>query len=178
MTQSQPPHINRKLNVQAWWLTALLISINVGLFIWQIISGVDISDPAIKDALHWGADFTPLTFSGQPERLFTSMFSLWYYSPYAQHVGFIYFGNVAEALFGRLYFIGLYLLAGLFGSLLSSYINIQNGHELLQHFDQSLLPHVSAGASGAVMGLGAALTVLSLFPPLPHQAYILDKKHY
>lgn len=26
------------------------------------------------------------------------------------------------------------------------------------------------------MGLGAALTVLSLFPPLPHQAYILDKK--
>ncbi|CAM0576599.1 hypothetical protein MASRES_GEN12905_01310 [Acinetobacter baumannii] len=74
MTQYQPPHINRKLNVQAWWLTALLISINVGLFIWQIISGVDISDPAIKDALHWGADFTPLTFSGQPERLFTSMF--------------------------------------------------------------------------------------------------------
>ena len=58
----------------------------------------------------------------------------------------------------------MYLLAGLFGSLLSSYMTIQNGHELLQHFDQSLLPHVSAGASGAVMGLGAALTVLSLFP--------------
>ena len=74
------------------------------------------------------------------------------------------FGNVAESLFGRFYFIGMYLLAGLFGSLLSSYMTIQNGHELLQHFDQSLLPHVSAGASGAVMGLGAALTVLSLFP--------------
>nr|MBD0118149.1 rhomboid family intramembrane serine protease [Acinetobacter baumannii] len=111
MTQYQPPHINRKLNVQAWWLTALLISINVGLFIWQIVSGVDISDPAIKDALRWGADFTPLTFSGQPERLFTSMFF---------HFGIIHlmlnmwalyiFGNVAEALFGRLYFIGLYLL--------------------------------------------------------------------
>ncbi len=92
MTQYQPPHINRKLNVQAWWLTALLISINVGLFIWQIISGVDISDPAIKDALHWGADFTPLTFSGQPERsIYQHVFSLWHYSPYAQHVGFIYF---------------------------------------------------------------------------------------
>ncbi len=146
--------------------------VHLANYIW-----IDISDPAIKDALHWGADFTPLTFSGQPERLFTSMFF---------HFGIIHlmlnmwalyiFGNVAEALFGRLYFIGLYLLAGLFGSLLSSYINIQNGHELLQHFDQSLLPHVSAGASGAVMGLGAALTVLSLFPPLPHQAYILDKK--
>ncbi len=62
-----------------------------------------------------------------------------------------------KLLFGRLYFIGLYLLAGLFGSLLSSYINIQNGHELLQHFDQSLLPHVSAGASGAVMGIRCSI---------------------
>ena len=91
MTQYQPPHINRKLNVQAWWLTALLISINVGLFIWQIISGVDISDPAIKDALHWGADFTPLTFPAARTSIYQHVFSLWHYSPYAQHVGFIYF---------------------------------------------------------------------------------------
>lgn len=179
MTQYQPPHINRKLNVQNWWLTALLIAINVGLFVWQIISGVDISDPAMKDAIHWGADFTPLTFSGQPERLFTSMFFHFGLVHLMLNMWALYiFGNVAESLFGRFYFIGMYLLAGLFGSLLSSYMTIQNGHELLQHFDQSLLPHVSAGASGAVMGLGAALTVLSLFPPLPHQAYILDKKHY
>ncbi|MEX3012180.1 rhomboid family intramembrane serine protease [Acinetobacter baumannii] len=177
MTQYQPPHINRKLKVQAWWLTALLISINVGLFIWQIISGVDISDPAIK-----------MHFTGV--QILHHLLFFWaartFIYQHVFHFGIIHlmlnmwalyiFGNVAEALFGRLYFIGLYLLAGLFGSLLSSYINIQNGHELLQHFDQSLLPHVSAGASGAVMGLGAALTVLSLFPPLPHQAYILDKK--
>lgn len=177
MTQYQPPHINRKLNVQNWWLTALLIAINVGLFVWQIISGVDISDPAMKDAIHWGADFTPLTFSGQPERLFTSMFFHFGLVHLMLNMWALYiFGNVAESLFGRFYFIGMYLLAGLFGSLLSSYMTIQNGHELLQHFDQNLLPHVSAGASGAVMGLGAALTVLSLFPPLPHQAYILDKK--
>ena len=178
MTQSQPPHINRKLNVQAWWLTALLISINVGLFIWQIISGVDISDPAIKDALHWGADFTPLTLWTARTFIYQHVFHFGIIHLMLNMWALYIFGNVAEALFGRLYFIGLYLLAGLFGSLLSSYINIQNGHELLQHFDQSLLPHVSAGASGAVMGLGAALTVLSLFPPLPHQAYILDKKHY
>ena len=73
MTQYQPPHINRKLNVQAWWLTALLISINVGLFIWQIISGVDISDPAIK--MHFtGVQILHHLLFGQPERLFTSMF--------------------------------------------------------------------------------------------------------
>ncbi|MEK5769038.1 rhomboid family intramembrane serine protease, partial [Acinetobacter schindleri] len=39
-----------------------------------------------------------------------------------------------------------------------------------------LLPGVSAGASGAVMGLGASLTVLSLLPMLPRQPFILDKK--
>lgn len=178
MTQSQPPHINRKLNVQAWWLTALLISINVGLFIWQIISGVDISDPAIKDALHWGADFTPLTFSGQPERLFTSMFFTLVLFTLCSTCGLYIFLGMWLKLYLDVYTLlaCIYLQACLVA--LSSYINIQNGHELLQHFDQSLLPHVSAGASGAVMGLGAALTVLSLFPPLPHQAYILDKKHY
>ncbi len=158
MTQYQPPHINRKLNVQTWWLTALLILINVSLFVWQIATGVDISDPVMKDAIHWGADFTPLTFTGQPERLFTSMFF---------HFGLVHL---------MLNMWALYIFGNVAGSLLSSYMTIQNGHELLQHFDQSLLPHVSAGASGAVMGLGAALTVLSLFPPLPHQAYILDKK--
>ncbi len=69
-------------------------------------------------------------------------------------MGPIYFLVMSlEALFGRLYFIGLYLLAGLFGSLLSSYINIQNGHELLQHFDQSLLPSRKCRCIGRCDGI-------------------------
>jgi Uncharacterized membrane protein (homolog of Drosophila rhomboid) len=86
------------------------------------------------------------------------------------------FGSVAEQLFGRSYYIALYVLAGLMGSVLSSYLSIRDGYALLQHFDPKLLPHISAGASGAVMGLGAALTVISLFPPLPQQRFLLDKK--
>ena len=184
MTEMTPPQINnQKLQIQTWWFTALLIAVNVGLFGWQIVSGVNITDPAPVDAIAWGADFTPLTFLGQPERLFTSMFF---------HFGLIHlmlnmwalyiFGNVAEQLFGRLYYIGMYVLAGLMGSVLSSYLSIRDGYELLQHFDRlaglqsSLMPHISAGASGAVMGLGAALTVISLFPPLPQQRFWLDKK--
>ena len=62
------------------------------------------------------------------------------------------------------------------GSLLSGYLDIRNSYELLQNFDQKLIPHVSAGASGAVMGLGGALTLLSLFPPTPNQRFILDKR--
>ena len=86
------------------------------------------------------------------------------------------FGSVAEQLFGRSYFIGLYVLAGLMGSLLSGYIDVQNTYSLLNQFEPELLPRVGAGASGAVMGLGAALAILSLLPVLPRQQFILDRK--
>lgn len=177
MTETTPPQINQKLQIQTWWFTAILIAINVGLFGWQILTGVNITDPSPMDAIAWGADFTPLTFSGEPERLFSSMFF---------HFGLIHlmlnmwalyiFGSVAEQLFGRSYYIGMYFLTGLMGSVLSSYLSIRDGYQLLQHFDPSLLPHISAGASGAVMGLGAALTAVSLFPALPRQRFWLDKK--
>lgn len=50
------------------------------------------------------------------------------------------FGSVAEQLFGRSYFIGLYVLAGLMGSLLSGYIDVQNTYSLLNQFEPELLP--------------------------------------
>lgn len=145
-------------NTQLWWCTALLIAINVGLFAWQIFAGVDITQPEIIDAIRWGADYAPLTYLEEPQRLFTSMFF---------HFGLIHlmlnmwalyiFGSVAEQLFGRSYFIGLYVLAGLMGSLLSGYIDVQNTYSLLNQFEPELLPRVGAGASGAVMGLGGSL---------------------
>ncbi|MEG2695842.1 MAG: rhomboid family intramembrane serine protease, partial [Acinetobacter sp.] len=42
-------------------VTLLLISINVGLFALQVLSGVNITDPSTLDALRWGADYAPLT---------------------------------------------------------------------------------------------------------------------
>ena len=182
MSELTPPQINRKLEASRWWITAILIAINVGLYGWQVLSGVDATSPTTADAIRWGADFSPMTFLEQPQRLFSSMFF---------HFGLIHlmlnmwalyiFGSVAEQMLGRFYFIGLYLLAGLMGSLLSSYITIRDSYALLENFDStglqsSLMPHVGAGASGAVMGLGAALTVLALFPALPQQRFILDKK--
>ncbi|WP_089604375.1 rhomboid family intramembrane serine protease [Acinetobacter piscicola] len=158
-------------------VTLLLISINVGLFALQVLSGVNITDPSTLDALRWGADYAPLTFLEEPYRLFSSMFF---------HFGILHlmmnmwalfvFGNVAEQTFGRVYYFSLYILAGLIGSLLSGYLDIRNSYELLQTFDPKLIPRVSAGASGAVMGLGGALAVLSLFPPTENQRFILDKK--
>lgn len=177
MAELSPPSIQSKLEVHLWWLTALFIAINVGLFLWQVLTGVNITSPSLVDAIHWGADYAPLTFLEEPTRLFSSMFF---------HFGLIHlmlnmwalyiFGSVAEQLFGRFYYLGLYILAGLMGSLLSGFIDIQNTVQLLQTNDPKLFPTVSAGASGAVMGIGGALTILSLLPILPKQRFILDKK--
>ena len=165
--------------MQDWWLTALLITINVGLFLWQIFSGVNVSDPSLPDAIRWGADYAPLTFLEEPIRLFSSMFFHFGMVHLMLNMWALYiFGSVAEQLFGRLYFLMLYLAAGLMGSLFSGYLAIHDSVAMLnvQAIDPDLLPHVSAGASGAVMGLGGALTLLSLFPILPRQRFILDKK--
>ncbi|MDO4580278.1 MAG: rhomboid family intramembrane serine protease [Acinetobacter sp.] len=179
MSEYSPPLIHHKPETHLWWLTALLIALNIGVFAWQILTGVDASQPSTRDAILWGADYAPLTFLEQPQRLFSSMFF---------HFGMIHlmlnmwalyiFGSVAEQLFGRLYFLGLYILAGLMGSLLSGYLQIQDSLQILAHglTSPDLLPSVSAGASGAVMGLGASLTVLSLLPRLPKQRFLLDKK--
>ena len=179
MPEYSPPTTHRKLEIQLWWMTALLICINVGLFGWQVLNGMDITQPSSPDAIRWGADYAPLTYLAEPIRLFSSMFF---------HFGLIHlmlnmwalyiFGSVAEQIFGRVYFTGLYICAGLMGSLLSGYMSIQDSYALIEGgvANPGLLPGVSAGASGAVMGLGASLTVLSLLPMLPRQPFILDKK--
>lgn len=173
----QPPQVYTQQDNVIGKITLLLIIINVGLFAVQILSGVDIANPAIMDALKWGADYAPLTFLQEPYRLLSSMFFHFGLMHLMFNMWALYmFGNIAEETFGRIYYLGLYLLAGLMGSLLSGYLDIQNSYEILQHFDQSLLPRVSAGASGAVMGIGGALTVLSFFPPLPQQKFILNQK--
>lgn len=179
MPNQNPPIIHTKLDMHLWWVTALIIAINITLFSWQVFTGMDLSNPSSTDAIRWGADYAPLTYSAEPYRLFSSMFF---------HFGLIHlmlnmwalyiFGSIVEQLFGRWYFIGLYILAGLSGSLLSGYISIQESYTLLNSHDfiPELLPRVGAGASGAVMGLGAALTLLAILPPLKRQKFILDKK--
>ena len=180
MSKLSPPAVSTsKLQIQLWWITALLIATNVSLFGWQVLNGMDVSQPDTLDALRWGADYAPLTFLEEPIRLFSSMFF---------HFGLIHlmlnmwalyiFGSVAEQMLGRVYFIGLYVLAGLTGSLLSGYLDIQDSYALLAAgtADSNLFPKIGAGASGAVMGLGAGLTIISLLPMLPRQRFYLDKK--
>lgn len=158
-------------------ITLALMAINIILFVWQILTGVDASSPSTADAIRWGADYAPLTYLQEPFRLFSSMFFHFGFPHLMFNMWALYvFGNLAEHTFERFYFLGLYLLAGMMGSLLSGYIDIRNSFEMLQHFNPDLFPRVSAGASGAVMGIGGALTALSFFPRLARQQLALDKK--
>ncbi|MDQ8936094.1 rhomboid family intramembrane serine protease [Acinetobacter rudis] len=158
-------------------VTLTLMAINIILFVWQILTGVDANSPSTADAIRWGADYAPLTYLQEPFRLFSSMFFHFGFPHLMFNMWALYvFGNLAEHTFGRFYFLCLYLLAGIMGSLFSGYIDIYNSIEMLKHFDPDLFPRVSAGASGAVMGIGGALTALSFFPRLARQQLALDKK--
>lgn len=173
----QPAFYRSKLDVQLWWVTAVLIAVNVGLYLWQIATGVNASQPSIDAALAWGADFAPLTFLQEPARLFTSIFFHFGFLHLALNMWALYiFGSLAEQIFGRFYFLGIYICCGLAGNLLSGWLNIHNSYIYLQTANINLLPSVNAGASGAVMGLGGALTVLSFFPNLPNVPFVLVKR--
>lgn len=123
--------------------TRVLIGLNVLVFGALVAAGVSPIDPSTKELVHWGADFAPLTASGQWWRLGTSMFL---------HAGVLHLalnmwcllnlGLLAERLFGRPAFLILYCLSGLGGSLASLFAH-PNG--------------VGVGASGAIFGLAGGL---------------------
>jgi membrane associated rhomboid family serine protease/Tfp pilus assembly protein PilF len=123
-------------------VTRAIIAANVLVYFAMGLSGVSWTDPSVLHAIRWGADFGPLTLSGQWWRLFTSMFV---------HFGFFHIllnmwclRNLAVALepmMGRLAFSITYLFSGLAASAVSTAWNPWRA---------------SAGASGAIFGIAGA----------------------
>ncbi len=158
-----------KQPLRYWWLTALLIIINVGLFAVQVLQGVSPTDPSVMDLIHWGADFAPLTLTTENWRLLSSMFL---------HIGIVHllvnmwalylFGTYAEFYYRRAWYVVIYVLGGIMGNLSSNFVSVQDAAEFLQSPSQEaiqrLVPSVGAGASGAIMGLGGALLIAALWP--------------
>ena len=105
--------------------------------------GESLGEPTAQTLLAWGADFGQYTLTGEYWRVLTNVFV---------HVGALHIimnmyalwqlGPFVERLYGSSKFSVLYLIAGIGGSLLSLY------------FNPSI---ISAGASGAIMGLYGAL---------------------
>ncbi|HEV8507284.1 MAG TPA: rhomboid family intramembrane serine protease [Chitinophagaceae bacterium] len=135
-------------------LTIGIIAVNVLVFVAMIVSGVNLFAPSALDILKWGANFGPLTFSGEWWRLITCTFI---------HIGIVHIafnmyalymiGVYLEPMLGKIKFALAYLCTGIFASITSLW-----WHDL---------PTVSAGASGAIFGMYGvflALLTTSLVP--------------
>lgn len=139
-------------------VTTLLLVSFIGLFIMQVLTGVDANNPSTEALLKWGANALPFTMGDDPWRLVSSAFL---------HIGLMhllfngfamyFFGQIAEPMFGSAKFLALFLLAAIGGNLLNSYVTWQS------ILDGTGQPGLSAGASGGIMGIGAALLIAALF---------------
>jgi membrane associated rhomboid family serine protease/Tfp pilus assembly protein PilF len=125
-------------------VTQAIFGINVAVFIAMLLAGVSMLDnPAGQDLVHWGANYGPLTVSGQWWRLLTCVFV----HGGLLHIGFNMWclwslGRIAESVYGHWTFAVVYLISGLAASLASL---IRNPAIL------------SVGASGAIFGIAGAL---------------------
>jgi rhomboid protease GluP len=131
-----------------YFITPIIIDINIIVFIVMFLSGVGILEPSTEALLAWGANFRILTLGGQWWRLLTNVFL---------HIGILhlllnmyallYIGILLEPFLGRIRFIVAYLLTGILASLTSIY-----WHPIT----------ISAGASGAIFGMyGVFLAMLT-----------------
>jgi membrane associated rhomboid family serine protease/Flp pilus assembly protein TadD len=140
--------------------TGAIIGLNVLVLAAMTIStnGKALLAPSNSVLLRWGADWGPATFASEPWRAFTSM---WVHAG-ALHLSLNMwcldqYGRITERLFGWRFYLAIYALAGLCGSIAS----------LAWHPNT-----VSVGASAAVFGVVGAL----VFPfsrgrlPIPPQA--------
>ncbi|MHB1278750.1 MAG: rhomboid family intramembrane serine protease [Bacteroidia bacterium] len=134
--------------IEGYFITPIIINLNIALFILMTISGVNIMLPDNESLINWGANFRPVTLEGGWWRLITSCFL---------HIGILhlllnmyallYIGLLLEPHLGKIRFATAYLLTGIVASMTSLY-----WHDLT----------ISAGASGAIFGMyGVFLAMLT-----------------
>ncbi len=136
--------------------TIFMMTANVAVYALMVAQGVDPMNPGGETLLSWGANFGPLTMSGQWWRLFSCMFLHFG----ALHLGMNMLvlwglGRPVERFVGSVGLAIAYLASGVAGSLASLAWHPQG---------------ISAGASGAVFGtagtlLGFALLRRDTIPP-------------
>lgn len=133
---------------QGYFITPIIIDLNITIFILMVISGVNFMLPDNESLLKWGANFRPLTMEGEWWRLITNCFL---------HIGIIhilmnmyallYIGLLLEPRIGKIKFAASYIITGITASIASLW-----WHDLT----------ISAGASGAIFGLyGVFLALLA-----------------
>jgi rhomboid protease GluP len=143
-------------------VTYSIMAICAAVFALEIAKGAGFDSMRTDLAIRLGADYGPLTITGQWWRLLTSMFL---------HFGIFHLGmnmlclwslgTLAERLMGRAAFALLYFATGFAGGLLSLAIHPQI---------------VSAGASGAVFGVAGGLVTYLLLKKAPFDTERIKKQ--
>ncbi|MES2765541.1 MAG: rhomboid family intramembrane serine protease [Bacteroidota bacterium] len=122
-----------------FFITPILVNLNIAVFLLMAISGVGIFEPEISGLLKWGANFRPSTLDGEWWRLFTSCFvHIGIFHLAMNLIALVYIGALLEPVIGRTKFLFAYLLTGIAASAASL-----SWHSYT----------VSAGASGAIFGM-------------------------
>jgi len=173
--------VRRRTNRWPTWAsspaTYILVGINCAVYLAMIASHVSPTEPTIHQLMFFGADNAgAVLIGGQWIRIVTAMFV---------HVGFLHLALnmwclwnlalLAEPLMGSTGVIGVYILTGAGGNLLSTGVNWWRAYpDWLKYHDLGVFP-VGAGASGAVFGIAGALIVLLKSPRLPVPPIELSK---
>lgn len=133
---------------KGYFMTPILVGINILVFIIMVLSGVDVFQPDTQSLIDWGANFKPLTLEGEWWRLFTACFiHIGVFHLLLNMYALLYIGLMLEPYLGKSRFLVAYLLSGVFASMASLW-----WHDLT----------VSAGASGAIFGMyGVFLALLT-----------------
>lgn len=145
------------------WITYGIIAINTLVFVLMAVNGAGIFDANSLVHIKWGANYAPLTLSGDWWRLLTCVFLHFGIIHLAMNMYSLYnIGIYLEPMLGKTRYVAAYLCTGIFASLTS----------LWWHGSNAV---VSAGASGAIFGmygLFLALLTTSLIPAKVRQALL------
>jgi membrane associated rhomboid family serine protease/Flp pilus assembly protein TadD len=134
------PWVQREAGVS---LTQVILGANVIVFLAMAYSNDWVTDFPLQLSVHFGANYGPLTLSGQWWRLATYMFLHGGLFHIAMNMWCLWnLGSLCESLYGRITYAAVYLITGVAGGIASVAWN----------------PGVwSVGASGAIFGLTGAL---------------------
>jgi rhomboid protease GluP len=134
--------------VRGYFITPLLIDLNIALFVMMALTGVNVLMPDAESLLKWGANFRPITLEGEWWRLLTSCFlHIGIFHLLMNMYALLYIGLLLEPYLGKAKFLTAYLLTGIAASASSLWWNDLT---------------ISAGASGAIFGMyGVFLALLT-----------------
>ncbi len=129
--------------------TAILVLLNILVFLIMIFSGINIISPTAKELLEIGGNRRFEVVHGEYWRLFTSMFIHGGLMHLIMNLFGLWFGNTfLENILNPIKLILIYIICGLVASLTSIY-----WHENI----------VSVGASGAIFGLYGLILAFNIF---------------